>query len=150
MQQEKSTNKCRKILANELGFPYWDKISLETVEKFFRRILPVAKQNETQYWEFRANYYKLLEEEKEKTLKDKDRQLLKSRIKAKSKKYYNKELEELIPSEKERRILYNLLEIKRVEQGAKLPNAILKQNLDEAIKKYNKLHTKWYCLKKID
>jgi ribosome-binding protein aMBF1 (putative translation factor) len=137
MQPEKTTNMCRKILAEELGFPYWDKINLETVEKFFTRIYPISKQGTTQYWEYKENYYQFLKKEKQKVLKDEARQLLKSRIKAKARKYYRKEIEELIPSEKERRKLYNFLEVKRLQQRAKLPNGVLKHYLEEAVKKYN-------------
>ncbi len=141
MQAEKTTNKCRKILANELNFPYWDTINIKTVEKFFDRIPPYSNKGEIQFWEFKQNYHKLIQEEKQKVLEDKKRQLLKSRVKAKTKKYYKKEIEKIIPSTKVRRKLYNLLEIRRIQQGAKLPNAVLKHYLDKTIKKYSSMQS---------
>ena len=135
MQKEKTTNKARQIIAEELNFPYWEKISIKTVEHFFDRILPIAEKNKTQYWEYKKNFYDLIAQEK--ILKEADRQLLKSRIKSKAKKYYHKDLDILLPEEN-RRKLYDFLESKRIKQKAKLPNAMIKHYLDKAVEEYSK------------
>lgn len=142
MQKEKTTNNARQIIADELNFPYWKKISLKTVQHFFDRILPVTEKGITQYWEYKKNFYELITQEKVNILKDKDRQLLKSRVKSKAKKYFGKEFEQLLPKEK-RRKLYNYIEVKRIQHGAKLPTAIIKHYLEKSVKEYQKQESAW-------
>ena len=134
-----STNQASKQLQKDLGLKYT--VGRAVVAHFFNLVQETSMGN---YWEPKENYYFLVAE-------NESIDQVKSRIKAKVKKYWLKDEADqekaekgiltLIPEKEKRRNLYlKAQKLKEERGGYKLPNKVMIQFLINELGHYDKGH----------
>jgi len=133
MNEGLSTNKASKKLQKDLELDYG--LGFSIVSEFFNKVNTVGN---TSYWEPKKNYFELIKNNG--TVEQ-----IKKRVKNKSKnkKYWGKDITELLPNAHDRRKLYMAVYKKRLErkkENTPLPNNLLLKIIVEHIGHWNSTH----------